>query len=308
MEILSQGTQALIDGLLTGGVYAMIGVGLSLIFGVMRVINFGHGEFVILGMYGAFFASNAFKIDPFISIFLIAPLAYGLGYFIHRLVLSKLLGANQQSTQLATLGTGLIISNLLLLKFGAQPQSFYAESSSNTWSMHLGSLELRITIIRFVAVLLTAVIIFGLNYVLYRTELGRAIRATAQNRLGAELQGVDTRKMYAIVFGTGVLLAVAAGVLLLPILSTATLTMNTTFTNKAFIVTVLGGLGSIPGAILGGLILGVVESLGSSILPLIPALGNHFGSNYRDAYGLVMFLLVLLFKPEGLFGKTIKRV
>jgi branched-chain amino acid transport system permease protein len=308
VEFVSQGIQGLIDGLLTGGVYAMIGVGLSLIFGVMRVINFGHGDFVILGMYAAFFAADTLKIDPILSIFLIAPLAYALGFLLHKLVLSKLLGASDQTTKLATLGTGLIVSNLLLLHFGAQPQSYYSEASTNTWVLHLGSLEFRITIVRFIAVVMTAALIFGLNLVLYRTELGRAIRATAQNRLGAELQGVDTRKIYAIVFGTGVTLAVAAGVLLLPIFSTATLTLNTSFTNKAFIVTVLGGLGSIPGAIGGGLLLGVIESLGSSLLPLIPALNNHFGSNYRDAYGLVVFWLVLLLKPEGLFGRTVKRV
>jgi branched-chain amino acid transport system permease protein len=141
--------------------------------------------------------------------------------------------------------------------------------------------------------------------VLYRTELGRAIRATAQNRVGAELQGVNTKNVYAIVFGVGVLLAAAAGVLLLPLLY-ATPTIGSTFTTKAFIVTILGGLGSLPGAIGGGLLLGTVESLGSSLLPDLT--GNHFGSNYRDAYGLVIFLLVLLFRPEGLFGRTVKRV
>ncbi len=307
MEFVSQGLQALIDGLLTGGVYAMIGAGLSLIFGVMRVINFGHGDFVILGMYAAFFANNVLKIDPYVSILLVLPLAYGFGYLTHRFVLSKLLGASDQSTKLATLGIGLVVSNLMLLQFGAQPQTVYTDYATNAWAIHLGNLELRVSEVRFIAVIITAAIIFALNAVLYRTELGRAIRATAQNHLGAELQGVDTRKIYAIVFGTGVLLATAAGVLLLPLLS-ATPSLGTSFTNKAFVVTVLGGLGSLPGAIGGGLLLGVVESLGSSLLPLIPALGNHFGSNYRDAYGLMIFLLVLLFRPNGLFGRTVKRV
>ena len=166
------------------------------------------------------------------------------------------------------------------------------------------SLELRISEVRFYAVVITGLIIFGLNRMLYRTELGRAIRATAQNRVGAELQGVDTKRIYAIVYGIGTLLAAAAGVLLLPLLS-ATPTLGGVFTTKSFIVTILGGLGSLPGAIGGGLILGVVESLGSSLLPFV---SSHFGANYRDAYGLVIFLLVLLLKPEGLFGRTVKRV
>lgn len=307
MEIFTQGSQALIDGLLTGGIYAMIGAGLSLIFGVMRLINFGHGDFVILGMYSAFFANKALGFDPYLSLLLVLPLAYGLGFAMHRLILSKLLGASEQTTKLATLGLGLVASNLMLLQFGAQPQTVYADYATNAFVIPIGGLEFRISQARLIAVVITAILILGLNWMLYRTELGRAIRATAQNRLGAELQGVDTKKIYAIVFGLGMVLAVAAGVLLIPLLS-ATPTLGTTFTNKAFIVTILGGLGSLPGAIGGGLLLGVVESVGSSVLPLIPALNNHFGSNYRDAYGLIIFLLVLLLRPNGLFGRTVKRV
>lgn len=312
MDALAQGLQALVDGLLTGGVYAMIGAGLSLIFGVMRVVNFGHGEFVALGMYGAFFSSTVMKLDPYLSLLFVPALAYGLGYLTHRLVLSKLLGQNEQTTKLATLGVGLVVANLMLLRFGAQPQTVYVDYATNAYKFPLFQVgdqlrELSVSQVRLIAVVVTAVIIMGLNAVLYRTELGRAIRATAQNRVGAELQGVDTRRIHAIVFGTGVLLAAAAGVLLLPLLS-VTPTVGTTFTNKAFIVTVLGGLGSLPGAIGGGLILGVVESLGSSLLPLIGALDNRFGANYRDAYGLIVFLLVLLFRPEGLFGRSVKRV
>lgn len=312
MDALAQGLQALVDGLLTGGVYAMIGAGLSLIFGVMRVVNFGHGEFVALGMYGAFFASSVWKLDPYLSLLFVPALAYCVGYLTHRLVLSRLLGHHEQTTKLATLGVGLVIANLMLLRFGAQPQTVFTDYATNAYKLPLFDVagqarELSVSQVRLIAVVVTAAVIMGLNAVLYRTELGRAIRATAQNRVGAELQGVDTRRIHAVVFGTGVLLAAAAGVLLLPLLY-ATPTVGTTFTNKAFIVTVLGGLGSLPGAIGGGLILGVVESLGSSLLPLVPFLDNRFGANYRDAYGLIVFLLVLLFRPEGLFGRTVKRV
>ncbi|GEM46847.1 branched-chain amino acid ABC transporter permease [Deinococcus cellulosilyticus] len=307
MEIFSQGMQALIDGLLTGGVYAMIGAGLSLIFGVMRIINFGHGDFVVLGMYSAFFAATALHMDPYLSILVVAPLAYLLGFAVHRLILSRLLGASEQSTKLASLGIGLVVSNAILLGFGTQPQTVDTTYSTSVWVMQVGTLELRFSVIRVVAMVITAALIFLLNRMLFTSEIGKAIRATGQNRLGAELQGVDTRRIYAVIFGIGTVLAATAGVLLLPLLS-ATPTMGTIFTNKAFVITILGGLGSMPGAIIGGLILGVVESLGSSIFPLIPFLNNHFGSNYRDAYGLIIFLLVLLLKPEGLFGRTVKRV
>jgi branched-chain amino acid transport system permease protein len=223
---------------------------------------------------------------------------------VHRLVLSRLLGANEQTTKLATLGLGLIVTNLILLQFGTESKTIYTDYATNTFNISVFGLELRISVVRFFAVLITAAIILGLNRMLYHTELGRAIRATAQNRVGAELQGVDTKRIYAVVYGIGVLLAAAAGVLLLPLLS-ATPTLGSTFTNKSFIVTILGGLGSLPGAIGGGLILGVMESLGSSLLPLV---NSHFGANYRDAYGLIVFLGVLLLKPEGLFGRTVKRV
>jgi branched-chain amino acid transport system permease protein len=304
MEFASQGLQGLIDGLLTGGVYAMIGAGMSLIFGVMRVVNFGHGDFVILGMYAAFASSTYLKLDPYISLLIVLPLAFVFGFVVHRLVLSRLLGANEQTTKLATLGLGLIVTNLILLQFGTESKTIYTDYATNTFNISVFGLELRISVVRFFAVLITAAIILGLNRMLYHTELGRAIRATAQNRVGAELQGVDTKRIYAVVYGIGVLLAAAAGVLLLPLLS-ATPTLGSTFTNKSFIVTILGGLGSLPGAIGGGLILGVMESLGSSLLPLV---NSHFGANYRDAYGLIVFLGVLLLKPEGLFGRTVKRV
>jgi branched-chain amino acid transport system permease protein len=304
MEFFSQGLQGLVDGLLTGGVYAMIGAGMSLIFGVMRVVNFGHGDFVILGMYAAFAANTYLRLDPYVSLFVVLPLAFAFGFVVHRLILSRLLGSNEQTTKLATLGLGLIVTNLILLQFGTEPKTVYTDYATNAWTLNLGSVELRVSEVRFFAVLITAAIILGLNWMLYRTELGRAIRATAQNRVGAELQGVDTKRMYAVVYGIGVLLAAAAGVLLLPLLS-ATPTLGSVFTNKSFVVTILGGLGSLPGAIGGGLILGVVESLGSSIFPL---LNSHFGANYRDAYGLVIFLAVLLLRPEGLFGRTVKRV
>jgi branched-chain amino acid transport system permease protein len=307
MLFVSQGLQGFIDGLLTGGVYAIIGAGLSLIFGVMRVVNFGHGDFVILGMYAAFASATYLKLDPYVSLIVVLPLAFIFGFLVHRLILSRLLNANDQTTKLATLGLGLVVTNLILLQFGTEPKTIYTDYATRAWKFEIGSLELRVSVVRFIAILITGVIILGLNWMLYRTELGRAIRATAQNRMGAELQGVNTKQIYAIVYGLGVLLAAAAGTLLLPLLS-ATPTLGSTFTNKAFVVTILGGLGSLPGAIGGGLILGVVESLGSSLFPLIPNFGTHFGANYRDAYGLIIFLLVLLLRPNGLFGRTVKRV
>jgi branched-chain amino acid transport system permease protein len=285
--------QTLVQGLLTGGIYALVGIGLSLIFGVMRVINFAHGDFLALGMFLTLFLFKTIHLDPYLSLLVALPLGFALGYLIQRFVLSLLGDRLSESSLLATLGLGLIVSNMLLLGFGAQPQTINVPYANNTFT--LGGIQVSVALL--VAGLGTLAAIVGLNLLLYRTELGRAIRATAQNPLGAELQGVNTKNIQAIVFGLGVAFAAIAGVLLLPLLY-AYPTVGETFTLKAFVVTVLGGLGNLPGAIVGGLFLGGIESLGSF----------YISNNYRDAYGLVAFLLVLLLRPEGLFGKTVKRV
>ncbi|WP_309570025.1 branched-chain amino acid ABC transporter permease [Deinococcus sp.] len=285
--------QTVAQGLLTGGLYALIGTGLSLIFGVMRVINFAHGDFLAIGMFITLALFRAFKLDPYFSVLVAAPIGFALGYVIQRVILSRLGDRLAEGSMLATLGLGLIISNTLLLTFGAQPQNINVAYATKT--VQLGGVQLSIPLI--VAGLGTLAAIGGLNYLLYRTELGRAIRATAQNPLGAELQGVKTSNIQAIVFGLGVAFAAIAGVLLMPLLY-AFPTVGENYTTKAFIVTVLGGLGNLPGAVVGGLVLGTIESLGAF----------YISNNYRDAYGLVAFLLVLLLRPEGLFGRTVKRV
>ncbi len=285
--------QTLVQGLLTGGLYALIGTGLSLIFGVMRVINFAHGDFLAIGMFITLALFKAFNLDPYLSLMVAAPIGFGLGYVIQRFVLSRLGDRLSEGSMLATLGLGLIISNSLLLGFGAQPQSINVPYAINTFKFA----GVQVSISLLIAGLGTVLAISALNLLLYRTELGRAIRATAQNPLGAELQGVKTSNIQAIVFGVGVSFAAIAGVLLMPLLYTFP-TVGENYVTKAFIVTVLGGLGNLPGAIAGGLLLGLIESMGAF----------YVSNNYRDAYGLIAFLLVLLLRPEGLFGKTVKRV
>lgn len=286
--------QNLSNGLLIGAVYALVGIGLTLIFGVMGTINFAHGDFVVLGMYSAVLLSGLLGWDPYLTLVFAMPGGFLLGVAIQRLVLARVVDAPPETGMLATLGLSLIIANLLLLTFGGEPKSVHVGYASDTFSVG----AVRISVVLLLAGLATLVVILGLHLLLTRTEIGRAIRATAENRLGAEIVGIDTRRMQAIVFGLGVLLAVTAGVALIPLLFASPIVTGPLFTLKAFVVTVLGGLGSVGAAIAGGLLLGVVEILGASYL----------SSEYRDAYGLVVFLLVLLFRPEGLFGKTVKRV
>lgn len=286
--------QNVLNGLLIGGVYAMIGIGLSLIFGVMRLINFAHGDFVVIGMYAAIATFRQWHLDPYLAAVLILPLGFGLGWALERLVLSRLVDAPPDSSLLATLGLALIIQNTLQLIFGAEPASIYVPYATAT--VRVGGVTL--SVIQIIATALIVLVIVGLYLFLTRTEMGRAVRATAQNRLGAELVGIDTLRVRGLVFAAGATLAIAAGILLIPQLSVTPVLTGPVFTLKAFVVTVLGGLGSVWGAIGGGLLLGVVEVLGASYL----------SNGYRDAYGLVAFLAVLLLRPEGLFGRTVKRV
>jgi branched-chain amino acid transport system permease protein len=285
--------QNLLGGLLIGGVYALIGSGLSLIFGVMRVINFSHGEFVAIGMYFALALNQWIGLDPYLSLLIALPGGYLLGLVVERLMLNRLVDAPEGSTLLATLGLGLVLSNTLHLAFGAEPKSVYTSYATKT--IGLGSITLSVPLMLAGA---AALLIIGvLSFFLTRTELGRAVRATAQNRLGAELVGIDTRSIHGFVFGVGAMLVVAVGVILIPLLF-VTPTIGSTYTVKAFVVTVLGGLGNTTGAIAGGLVLGVVEVLGASYL----------STAYRDAYGLLAFLLLLLFRPHGLLGRRTRRV
>lgn len=291
--------QTIIQGLLVGGVYGLIGLGLSLIFGVMRTVNFAHGDALTLGMFLALFMFNRLGLDPYVTILIALPVGFALGYGIQRYILARLPEGVGNASLLATLGIGLIFSNSIFLGFGAQPQSVNVPYAIST--VNIAGVQLSISFL--VAGLITAISITSLNFLLYRTEIGRAIRATAQNSLGAELQGVNTRQIQAIVFGIGITLALVAGILLLPILGSVIPTIGENFLLKAFVVTVLGGLGNLSGAIIGGLFLGVVETVGAS-----GQIGSIGLNAWRDAFGLTMFVLVLLFRPEGLFGKTVKRV
>ena len=281
--------QTVASGVLTGGVYAMVGIGLSLIFGVMRIVNFAHGEFMAVGMYLAFALFRSVHLDPYLSLLCVAPAGLLLGAVVERLLLSPIRNAAEHAPVLMTVGVGLILSNTLLLVFGAHPETIYTSYSTRT--VQVFSITFSVPLL--VSFGLTVLVVAALYTILTRTDLGRAIRASAQNPDAAELQGVDTRFIRTAVFAIGAVLSMAAGVLLLPALYVFP-TIGGIFTLKAFVVTVLGGMGSVVGAIWGGLLLGVVESVAAGL--------GATGS--RDAFGLIAFLLVLLVRPAGLFGRS----
>lgn len=279
--------QSMVSGILTGSLYAMIGVGLTVIFGVMRIINMAHGDMVMLGMYGAFWALTLLKIDPFLSVVIWVPVAFIAGNLAYRFLLRKIVPAGELNTLLYTAGLSLFVANLALLAFSGDYRTIKLDYAV----MPLRPLGIAIPIPLAIAFGMAILITILLYWFLMRTDTGRAIRATSQQPEAAALMGVNAAKMEMVTFGLGTALACGAGVLLVPSLYLYP-TVGEILVAKCFVIVVLGGLGSVPGAIAGGILLGVVESLGA-VYVSVP---------YKDAIGFVIFLLVLLFRPSGLFG------
>src|SRR5579884_36586 len=281
--------QILLSGLLTGGLYVQIGIGLSLIFGVMRIINFAHGELMLVGMYLSYALFTIFGIDPFLSLIIVAPVLFFVGAAIERIFIQPVSRAKEENQILLTVGLSLIISNGFLLLFGADYRNVTTSYSGSVFYLGPISLSLPMSL----SFLVTLVMTVSLYLFLMKSWTGRAIRATAEDREAAMLIGIDARRMGLIAFGIGTALVGVAGSLLDPIYYIFP-GAGGPFTLKAFVVTVLGGMGSITGAMAGGLLLGVAESLGAVYL----------SSGYKDAIGLLLFLGVLLVKPSGLFGRS----
>jgi branched-chain amino acid transport system permease protein len=281
--------QSLLSGILIGGVYALIGIGLTLIFGVMRVINFAHGDILMVGMYMTYYLFTMGKIDPFMSILITIPLMFIFGAILQKVFINKVLNALPQNQILLTIGLGLIMSNAMMLAF----TSDYKILSTTYSSSSMKFLGISISTPLVISFAITAAITFALYWFLLKTDTGQAIRATAQDREAARLMGVNVRKMSIIAFGLGSALAGTAGALISPTYYIFP-QVGSAFTLKAFVITVLGGMGSIVGATLGGVLIGVAESVG----------GVYLGSGWKEVIVFVLFLLVLLFKPSGLFGKS----
>ena len=281
--------QALISGLLIGGVYALIGIGLTMIFGVMRIINFAHGDLLMLGMYATYYIFVLLHIDPFLSIVLVAPLLFIWGAILQKGVINRVLNALPQNQILLTIGLGLIMSNTIMLAFTSDYKILTTTYSSASVSVAGVSISKPLVI----SFLITCAITAALYWFLLKTDTGQAIRATAQDREAARLMGINVRRMSIHAFGLGSALAGTAGALISPTYYIFP-QVGSVFTLKAFVITVLGGMGSVIGATLGGVLIGVAESVG----------GVYFGSGWKEVVVFVLFLLVLLFKPSGLLGKS----
>ena len=281
--------QSLISGILIGGVYALIGIGLTIIFGVMRVINFAHGDIMMVGMYMTYFLFTLFGIDPFISVLITIPLMFIFGAILQKLFINRILGALPQNQILLTIGLGLIMSNSMMLAFTSDYKILTTSYSSSSYRLAGLSVSKPLAI----SFLITVVITAALYRFLMKTDTGQAIRATAQDREAAQLMGINVKWMSILAFGIGASMAGTAGALISPTYYIFP-QVGSAFTLKAFVITVLGGMGSIVGATLGGVIIGVVESMGAA----------YISSDWKDVVVFAIFLLVLLVKPSGLMGTS----
>ncbi|MGD2049007.1 MAG: branched-chain amino acid ABC transporter permease [Chloroflexota bacterium] len=291
--------QAIVTGLLIGGVFGLVAMGLTLIFGVLDIINFAHGALLTIGMYITFVLFDRFGIDPYLAVLITVPLLFLLGAIIQRTIIHPARNAPAHNQLLLTLGLALLIENLMLVVFTATPRSIRLDYGRGVTEIGPLAIEFPIRIagttitLTKLAAFIFAVILTALLYLLLqRTILGKAIRATAQNKEGAQLVGISTDRISLITFGLGVACVGAAAALVLPFLAVDPQVGNT-FNITAFVIVVLGGMGSIPGALLGGLIIGLTQELGVVFAPSSTKLIGVF----------LVFILVLLLRPQGLLGK-----
>jgi branched-chain amino acid transport system permease protein len=279
---------AVLNGLMNGAVYALVALGLTLIYGVLHIINFAHGALLTAAMFTAFFAYTLLGVDPYLAAVFLTPLFFVFGYGLQRFIIGPAAHGDDRNFLLVTLGLAIVIQNALLYLFRADTRTINLPYAFKT--IEIGSAFVAVPrVVAFVAVVAVSAALWA---IMQWTDTGKAIRAVAKEKLGAQLSGIDVAHIYAVTFGLGTACVAIAACLLIP-----TYYVNPTagdaFVLIAFTIVVLGGMGSITGALLGGLFVGVVESLSSVFL----------GASLGQIGIFVLFIAVLLVRPSGLFGE-----
>lgn len=284
--------QALLDGVLLGGVYATIAVGLSLAFGVMGIINWAHGEFLMVSMFISYLLITFLGFDPYLTLFVNVVVMFFVGYLLQKNVLSKILkkDKNQEPTSVlvATSGLGLVLISVATMIFGSNamsPQTAY--SGKTIW---MGDIVFSVP--RLISFVLALTATAALYLFLQKTEMGRSIRATAQDRQTAKLMGINPERTYNVAMGISLALVGVAAALLIPNFSVYA-KVGSIFSNKSFIIVILGGKGNVPGALLGGFLIGIIERVGAIL----------WTESYAMLLVFALFIIILVIKPEGIFSK-----
>lgn len=280
---------AIVTGTLLGGLFAITALGLSLVFGVMRLINLVHGELVVLGAYLALELSRAIGLDPLLSLVVVVPAMFLLAAPLHRVLLEPLMAKGPEPALMTTFGLAVIAQNVFVLVWSGDTQTLPASYAASSITV----LGIAIPVMYLIAFALALVLCGSVHGLLQRTPLGRDIRASSEDPAAASAVGVDVRRVNMFVFGLAAACAAVGGVLVGTTFQ-FTPTTGTSYLLTGFVVVVLGGLGSVKGTLLGGLLLGVVEAVGAAFA----------GDGWRDFIGFVLFLIVLSVRPQGLFGKV----
>ena len=278
---------AVINGILMGGIYTLVASGLTLIYGVLHIINFAHGSLLMVSMFGVYYLVTKLGVDPYLSLIVTMPTMFVMGYVLYKYFIGKLSYGKDENILLITLGLSIVIENLALMFFTGDSRTISMSYSDKMFELGPLLVGLPKVISFFAAMVMCAL----LGIFITKTDTGRAIRAVAKERMGARLVGIDVDKVFAISFGLGMATLGAAASLLMPIFYVSPTTGHV-FVMVAFTVVVLGGMGSFLGAVVGGLIVGLTESFG----------GLYLGESLGQIGISLIFILILLFRPSGLFG------
>ncbi len=278
---------SVLNGITTGAVYALIALGLTLIYGVLHIINFAHGASLMVALYGVYFLKEKLGIDPYLALPIMVPAMFALGYLLQRGVINRASHGKDENILLVTLGLSIVLENLALLFFKSDTRNIETAYTLTTVNIGPAMIALPKLVAFAGALVVSSVLLAVMRY----TDLGRAIRAVAKEKHGARLMGIDVDHVYAMCFGIGLACLGAAACFLLPAYYVNPL-VGSGFVLVAFTIVVLGGMGSFVGALVGGLLIGVVESVG----------GLYLGESLGQVGIFAIFIAVLLFRPQGLFG------
>lgn len=281
--------QDILNGLLLGGLYAIVAIGLSTIFGIVKLVNLAHGDLMILASYLSLFLVTALSVSPLLTLVAIIPVMFAIGYILQRFLLNRVLGEEMEPPLLVAFGVSIILQNLMLMAFTPDARSLMSELSLMTFS--LGG-NLSVPVLYLINFFIALTVIAGQHYFLQNTYMGRGIRAASDDKYAAQLMGVNTKNTYAVAMGIAIMTAGVAGVLV-GMTFTFYPHSGSQYLIIAFGVVVIGGLGSMKGTFVGGLILALAQILGARV----------FGPGYQLLCGYVVLLIVLAVRPQGILGR-----